>query len=148
MLSVTAKAYFTADNIFNTQELVNVMCQSDTITGILINGSSVSNWREKIAQKYSKLPGIRELHDFLIVCNPSTQNAMMLTREYCHGGAAKPATMKLNNNFTSDFNCFCATNETYLELEKIRTLQSTKLSHIQQMCNNYIPPERWFDFLK
>ena len=50
MLSVTAKAYFTADNIFNTQELVNVMCQSDTITGILINGF-VSNWREKNSSK-------------------------------------------------------------------------------------------------
>ena len=126
VFSVTAKAYSTAD-IFNTQELVDFMCQSDTITAILINGTFISNWREKLVQKYSKLPGIRELHDFLIVRNPSTKYAMMLTRDYCHGGAAKPTTMKLNSNFTSDLNGFCATDETYIELGKIRTLQSTKL---------------------
>ena len=57
-------------DVFNTQELLDVMCQSEKISGVIVTGDFIRNWREKISQKYSKLPGIRNLHDFLIVKNP------------------------------------------------------------------------------
>ena len=51
--SVTAKAYNTAD-VFNTQELLDVMTQSDHISGVIVTGESILNWRDKVSQKYSK----------------------------------------------------------------------------------------------
>ena len=74
-------------------------------SGIIVDGDSIMNWRDKVSQKYSKLPGIRELHDFLLVKNPTANNAMMLVREFCHGGAAKPTTLSLNSGVSPDFNC-------------------------------------------
>ena len=112
-------------------------------------GDSILNWHNKVSQKYSKLPGIRELHDFHIVTNPTANNAMMLVGEFCHGGAAKPTTLSLNSGGVSpEFNCCPGPSETYHQLGKTKVLQSTKLAHIQQMCSSYIPPERWFEFLK
>ena len=147
VFSVTAKAYNTAD-VFNTQELLDVMTQSDRISGVIVTGESILNWRDKVSQKYSKLPGIRELHDFLIVRNPTTKNAMMLVRELCYEGAPKPTSMKLNRATSPEFNCFPSPSDTYLQLGKMRVLQSTKLAHLHQMFNSYIPPERFFDLLK
>lgn len=147
MFSITAKAYNTSD-VFNTQELLVVMSQSDTISEVMVNGNMISNWRDAVSQKYSKLPGIRVLHDFLIVRNPTSRNAMMIVRDFCHEGAPKPTTMTLNSGTTSEFNCFPTPKENYVELGRIRTLPTTKLNHLRQMSNNNIPMERWFDFLK
>ena len=94
---VTAKAY-NASDVFNTQELLNFMSQSDKISGVIVGGDSISNWHDKVSQKYSKLPGIRELHDFLIVSNPTTNNAVVLVREFCHGGPERP-----NNSITKQW---------------------------------------------
>jgi len=79
MFSATTKAY-NASDVFNTQGLLHVMSQYDKISGIIVGGDSILNWRNKVSQKYSKLPGISELHDFLIVRNPTKNNAMMLVR--------------------------------------------------------------------
>lgn len=147
VFSVTAKAYNSAD-VFNTQELLDVMTQSNNISGCIVAGDSISNWRDKVSQKYSKLPGIRELHDFVIVRKPSTKNAMMLVRRFCHEGAPQPTSMSLNHGMSPEFNCFPALSETYLQLGKTRELQSTKLAHLQQMFKNYIPPERLLNFLR
>ena len=125
-----------------------VMSQYDKISGIIVCGDSILNWHNKVSQKYSKLTGIRELHDFLIVRNSTTNNAMMLVHEFCHGEAAKPTTLSLNSGVSPEFNCCPGPSETYHQLGKTRVLQSTKLAHIQQMCSSYIPPERWFEFLK
>ena len=147
VFSVTAKAYNTAD-VFNTQELLQVMTRSDNICGVIVTGDSILNWRDSVSQKYSKLPGIRELHDFLIVRNPTTKNAMMFVREFCHEGAPKPTSLKVNNASSPEVNCFPSPSDSYLQLGKTRALQSTKLAHLHQMFNSYIPPERCFDFLK
>ena len=117
-------------------------------SGIIVDGDSIMNWRDKVSQKYSKLPGIRELHDFLLVKNPTANNAMMLVREFRQGGAAKPTTLSLNSEVSPDFNSSPGPSETYHQLGKTRVLQYTKLAHIQQMCSGYIAPEIWFEFLK
>ena len=36
--------------------------------------------------------------------------------------------------------CFTSPSDTYLQLGKTRALQSTKLAHLHQMFNSYIPP--------
>ena len=57
LFSITAKSYNSAD-VFNTRELVTVMSQSENITAVLEEGRSIKNWRDSVALKYSKLPGI------------------------------------------------------------------------------------------
>ena len=101
VFSVTAKAY-NASDVFNTQELLHVMCESENISGVVVTGRSIRNWRDKVSEKYTKLPGIRDLHNFLVVKNPTTLNAMMLVRDFCHVGTAKPGTMKLNPEVSAD----------------------------------------------
>ncbi len=135
VFSVTAKAYSTSD-VFN---LLDVMSQANNISGVMVNGNSILNWRDA---KYSKLPGIRALHNFL--------NAMMFVRDYCHeeAGAPKQSTITLTGNKIPEFNCFPGVKENYVDLGRIRTLQDTKLNHLKQMFKNYISQEQWLDFLK
>ena len=64
---------------------------------------------------------------------------MMLVREFCHGGAAKPTTLSLNSGVSSKFNCCPGPSETYHQLVKTNVLQSTKLAHIQQIGGIYVP---------
>ena len=40
------------------------------------NGGSVRTWREKMGEKYSNLPGIRDLHDFLTIAVPPNKTVM------------------------------------------------------------------------
>ena len=117
----------------------------DKISGVIVDDNSILSWSDKVSQKYSKLPGIRDLHDFLIVQNPTTSNAMMLVCEFCHGGAAKATTLSLN---AAEFNCCPGPSDMYHQLRKTRVLQSTKLAHLQQMYSSYTAPEQWFEFLK
>ena len=51
-------------------------------------GSIVWAWRKTVANKYSNLPGIRELHDFLALRN-NGQDAAMKVRDNCYTVALK-----------------------------------------------------------
>ena len=76
--------------------------QSENITAVLEDGRSILIWREKVAVKYNKLPGIRYLHDFIILRSPETGSATMLVRNHCYGGPASKSTIKLNSDVSSD----------------------------------------------
>jgi len=144
VFSVTAKAFNSSD-VFNTTELVDVMSQPDQITAKQVKGDVIYNWRDKISAKYSKLPGIRELHDFIIVRSPDTEIATMLVREGCYGGASKKSPLKLNSDFTANTNVFPLESDCYDQLKKTRELTAAKLTHLTQMCRNFIPEERWLE---
>ena len=51
----------------------------------------------------------------LCACAPSVNHAMMLVREFCHGGAAKPTTLSLNSGVSPEFDCCPGPSETYYE---------------------------------
>ena len=146
VFSITSKAFNSSD-VFNTSELVNVMSQPNHITAKLVKGDLIYNWREKISAKYSKLPGIRELHDFVIVTSPNTGNATMLVHEGCYGGRSKKSPLTLNSGYTADINVFPLESDTYDQLKKTREITATKLTHLTQMCRNVIPEERWVDYV-
>ena len=57
-------------------------------------GSIVWAWRKTVANKYSNLPGIRELHDFLAVRNHG-QDAAMKVRDNCYTCPLKNTPMKI-----------------------------------------------------
>ena len=59
------------------------------------NGEIVKQWREKLARKFTKLPSIRALHDFVIMKHILTDAVIMLVRELCYTGSFSNTTMKL-----------------------------------------------------
>ena len=146
VFSVTAKAFNSSD-VFNTNELVTIMSQPNQITAKQVKGDVIYDWRAKISAKYSKLPGIRELHDFIIVRLSESDNktATMLVREWCYSGTPKKSPLKLNSGFTANVNVFPC--ECYDQLNKTCQLTEAKLTHLTQMCQNFIPEERWLDYI-
>ena len=63
---ITARDFYSSD-VFDESELIAVMEKHATV--VFDKGSIVRTWRKTVAKKYSKLPGIRELHDFLALRN-------------------------------------------------------------------------------
>lgn len=47
--------------------------------------------------KYSKLPGIRSLHDFIFVKNPLTNSVLAKVRKNCAMGSFENATIRVIN---------------------------------------------------
>ena len=58
--------------MFTTQELSEIV--SALATAVVDDGRLVCNWRDKLT-KYTKLPGIRSLHDFLFVKNTTSSQS-------------------------------------------------------------------------
>ena len=64
LFSITGSAYKAAD-VFNIADL-KALCNRCATTYIE-EGDRVFKWRECLGEKYSDLPGIRKIHDFLVV---------------------------------------------------------------------------------
>lgn len=62
LFSQIAKSYYKSD-VFNESELHHLVEQFRCV--MTDNGGIVRMWREKVGGKYSNLPGIRDLQDFL-----------------------------------------------------------------------------------
>ena len=92
LFALTAKAFYLSD-IFNEKELISEMENHASVT--FDSGRIVRCWRDTVSQKYTNLPGIRELHDFLSLKNPGT-DAVMKVRGKCYSGALKNTPMKLS----------------------------------------------------
>ena len=107
------------------------------------NGSLVFMWREELEKKYSKMPGIRELHDFIAVQHLQTGNALMKVRQQCYGGPFHPA--KLHVLLTPATVAIPSKN--YIEKKRVRELSASKLDHLRQMYTNFIPQDRHATFV-
>lgn len=142
--SATAKAYNSSD-VFTTRELADIMSQSPSITSVVDNGKLVKPWRDKLSAKYSKLPGIRSLHDFITIRHPVTKKAMMSVRELCYTGAPHPTTLRVNDD---SIVVSYDENDDYVMLNKTRALTSTKLASLKRMYESFIPRDQWLHFLK
>ena len=94
------------------------------------------NWRESLI-KYIKLPGIRSLHNFVVVTSLTTGDAAVCVRDYCYEGAVRDAPIGLATGHTASENAF--PNQSYSQSGSLRPLSSTK---VIQMMDNFIPSER------
>ena len=54
-------------------------------------------WREKVGEKYTSLPGIRELHDFVTIVVPPNKMVMKV-REKCYSGALRDTPTKVRKS--------------------------------------------------
>ena len=142
LFSLTAKAYISND-VFTTNELANVM--SPFAQTVVDDGSLVFMWCEEIEKKYSKMPGIRELHDFVAVKHLQTGNALMKVREQCYGGPFHPAKLHVLPTFTPE--AVAIPTENYREKNRVRELSTSKLDHLRQMYTSFIPQDRHATFI-
>ena len=108
----------------------------------------MGDWREVLSQKYSKLPGIRELHDFVYVIHPVTSEVVARVRELCYTGPFRISTSHVLRGVDKHYNAFPdLQTQNYVYLRKTRALTDLKKKHLNQMYRDFIPSERWLTFL-
>ena len=138
-----AKSYNRSD-IFNSEDLQNVISQHADVT--VDHGEIVHDWRENLT-KYSKMPGIRSLHDFVFVKNSATGKMVCKTRPLCYEGSFTNATMHIMSGRQVEEDIIPDGTQTYLSKRKLRKISDMKLQHLRQMSRLFIPSDRHFPFL-
>ena len=89
-------------------------------------------------------PGIRELHDFLALNNPGT-DAEMKVCEKRYTGTLKNTPMKLMKGMNPADRAIPGVNLSYAAKGLVKELSDSKLTHLRQMCRNFIPQDRWHE---
>ena len=128
MFSVIARAYYASD-IFNEKQLCEVISKHVTVT--IDNGKIVRSWQEVVGEKYSNLPGIRDLHDFLALRNPGC-NAIMKVRETYYTGALRDTPMKIIDELLV---ALPTVNHSYHALKRVKGLSDNK----KKICTKCAP---------
>ena len=140
LFSNIARAFNRADT-FNISQLAELISQYATVT--IDDGKLVRAWRSLLPDKYSNCPGIRNLHDFLVVKHPTTGIALMKVRKFCYEGIFENGTMKKNSE-----ECVLPTPcHSYKYLNKLRVLSEAKLKDLRRMFSLYISRDLWPEFL-
>ena len=144
LFSQIAKSYYKSD-VFNETDLQLVVEQFSFV--MIDNGGIVRTWREKVGEKYSNLPGIRDLHDFLTIAVPPNKIVMKVC-EKCYSGSLRDSPTKVKKDFISTDSCIPRVRDSYKARGNLRSLTDSKLQHLKQMYANFIAEEKWPDFVK
>ena len=133
LFSRIAQTYNKSD-VFCTQELKDVIALYADIT--IDDGSIVCDWRNAMT-KYSKLPGIRSLHDFIFVKNPVTNTVLAKVRKICAVGDFESAAIRVVNGRDIE-ECVIPNqaDDNYASLGKLRPLSESKRKHLAQMAKD------------
>lgn len=83
LFSKIAQCYNRSD-VFTTKELNEIISPYADV--IIDKGDIVQDWKPPISNKYSKIPGIHSLHDFIYVTHPVMSAAVTRIRKPCHSG--------------------------------------------------------------
>jgi len=144
LFSKIAQSY-NKNDVFTTQELAEIISQYASVT--IDDGKIVCDWRSSM-EKYSKLPGIRSLHDFVFTRNTVEDRVVAKVRKFCYEGTFENAKIHVNSGRDA---CECAIPDqesgNYKYLGKLRSLNDSKSKHLQQMYKDFIPRDRWLPFL-
>ena len=138
LFSQIAKSYYKSD-VFNESDLHHLVEQFSRV--MTDDEGIVRMWREKVGGKYSNLPGIRDLHDFLTTAVPPNKIVMKVL-EKCYTGT------KVKKGFVSTDFCIPMVTDSYKARGNLRILTESKLGHLKQMYANFIPEEKCPDFIK
>ena len=105
------------------------------------------DWRSPLTNKFSKLPGIRTLHDFVYAKNASGVVATM--RNLCYTGPYEQSTIHvLRGRIASECIIPDSVTHSYTALGSTRPLTDSKLKHLKQMYRNFVPSDRHLSFLQ
>ena len=138
LFSQVAKAYYKSD-VFNDTDLQLLVEQFSLV--MIDNGRIVRTWREKVGEKYFNLPGLRDLHNFLIIAVPPNQ-IVVKVHEKCYSGTLRAPSTKVKKGFISTDSCIPKVTDSYKLSGNLRSLTDTKLGHLKQMYANFIAEEK------
>ena len=103
------------------------MCLTDVISPfaevIVDDGTLVCDWRDVVSKKYSKLPGIQKLHDFIYIKNHVTSEVVAKIRELCYTGSFEYSTCHILRGVQPSYNAIpIVESQNYVVLKKTREL--------------------------
>lgn len=127
---------FLREDVFTTEEFDNIAGQY-----VIDEGEKVCQWRSSLSEKYSALPGIRSLHDFIFARNPGS-HVKLKVHPLCYTGPIEACAFHVNKGHTIVENVIPNSELSYRNAGQIRSLSDTKLTHLRQMFDNFIPRER------
>ena len=136
LFSKIAKTYNSRD-VFSTAELkADVIAHYADVTED--DGSIVRVWREPVAKKFSKMPGIQSLHDFVFK-HCVTGAVVARTRAMCYAGPFSPATIRILAERDPTESVIPDETQTYTGLNKKRSLSESKMSHLKPNVLRFHP---------
>ena len=109
LFALCAKLLYVSD-VFSEADFSSIMGQHADVT--LDHRRIVQCWRECVTLKYSNLPGILSLHDFLADKN-SGQPAVMKVRDLIYTGPLVDTPMKLTREFYLNILVITTVNDTF-----------------------------------
>lgn len=139
-----AQSYNRSD-VFSTEDLAEVITPHADV--VIDQGEIVHDWRNSLSMKYSKLPGIRGLHDFVFVTSAVTNELTCKVRRLCHTGDFVNAAMCVQAGYSEDESVIPDATKSYATLNMLKKLSDTKLNHLRQMSTSFIPLHRRLPFL-
>lgn len=127
---------FSRSDVFNTAELGGIAQQNADV--VIDKGDKVQPWREAL-MKNSTLPGISELHDFVFTRNPGC-DVRQKVRPLCYTGRLKDSPFHVKRGYRLRESSFPTT--CYKSGGITHELSESKVTHLQQMYDNFIPSDR------
>ncbi len=144
LFSKIAQTYNRSD-VFTTQELKDIFALYADV--FIDDGTLVCDWRNAMG-KYSKLPGIRSLHDFIFVKNPVTNAVLAKVRHLCASGTFNNSTIRVVNGRDAQESAIPdQASDNYASQRKVRQLTDSKRKHLEQMSKDFIPEDRHLPFI-
>ena len=139
-LSSQIASSYNHSDVFTIDELKS-LCQPYA-TCFIEDGTIIFTWRDVLGEKYSSLPGVRNLHDFLIVRPNPGKTVIMKVQEHCFNPHEEPTASPLH--VISD-----TAVPTLLSYKQARAhrISEEKMAHMVQMYNSFVPLDRRPDFL-
>ena len=130
LFSIIGNAYKSAD-VFTIHEL-QALCVQSAQTSIE-TGEKVLVWRDTLGVKYSDLPGVRKLHDFLIVKAHDGQ-VVMKVRERCFTGNWRTSPLRVVNTSAP------GTPTVSYKDAHTHQLKEEKMANMFTMYNRFVSP--------
>ena len=144
LFSSISQSYNWSD-VFTTDELKQVV--SSHATAVVDDGHLVCDWRSRLT-KYTKLPGIRSLHDFVFIKNSIDNTVIAKVRKTCFSGRYENTTMHIASGRDVSENIIPdPDSNSYHALQKVKVLSETKCKHLQQMYKDFVPRDRCLPFI-
>ena len=135
---------FNHSDVFTAEELAGIVEPYAIV--VIDSGDIVTQWRAAL-DKYTKMPGIRGLHDFVFAKNPSTGDTMVRVHELCYDGPLKDSTIKVASGHLASDLVIPTPSLTYQAQGIIKDISSSKLAHLVQMYKHFIDSNHRLDFL-
>ena len=145
LFSSIAQSYNRSD-VFTTEKLKEIVDRH--AKAIIDDGHLVCDWRSKL-MKYSKLPGIRSLHDFVFVKNSVHNTVVAKDRKTCSSGTFEKTTMHITSGRDVSENVIPdPVSQSYAALGKFKSLSESKQKHLRQMYKDFVPRDRRLSFIE